>query len=139
LSKAGTTNIIEEYINFCRIFDEQVRLYGQTQKAVKETLRLCKNKRILKNYLNERAKEVQDIMVSLFDQKEATKRYGYERYLEGERNGIKNGISQGISQGRNEASEDIALNLLKGKMDANSVAKFTKLPLSRIHELSKTI
>ena len=155
LKKAGKKNIIEEYVSFCRIFDQQVNLHGQNQKAIEETLRICENKRILLNYLNERAKEVQNIMTSLFSQEEVTKRYGYERFLEGRQLGIDEGRQLGINEGRqlginegrqlgidegiNNASENIALTMLKEKMDANIVAKCTKLPLSRILELSKAI
>jgi len=123
LKKAGKKNIVEEYVSFCHIFDKQVKLHGQTQKAVTETIKICQNKSILKNYLRERQKEVQNIMTSLFSQEEVTKRYGYERFLEGQ----------------NKASENIAVKLLKGNMDADQVAIVTELPLSRIRELSKTL
>ena len=62
-------------------------------------------------------------MTSLFSQEEVTKRYGYERFLEGQ----------------NKASENIALSMLKENMNADMVAKHTKLPLSRVIELSKTL
>ena len=70
-------------------------------------------------------------MTSLFSQEEVTKRYGYERFLEGENQGMKKGMSK--------ASENIAVKLLKGNMDAAQVATVTELPLSRIRELSKTL
>ena len=127
LKKAGKKNIVEEYVSFCHIFDKQIKLHGQTHEAVTETLKICQNRSILKNYLKERQKEAEDIMSILFSQEEVTERYGYERFLEGE------------SQGINKASENIALSMLKEKMNADIVAKCTKLPLSRIKELSKTL
>ena len=38
-----------------------------TQKAVTETIRICKDRNVLKEYLLEREKEVVTIMMSLFD------------------------------------------------------------------------
>ena len=61
-------DIISQYIGFCRIFNEQVALYGRSLNAAKETIRICRDKNLLKEYLSERAKEVEGIMLTLFDQ-----------------------------------------------------------------------
>jgi hypothetical protein len=39
-----------------------------TQKAVMETIRICKNRNVLREYLLEREKEVVTVMLSLFDE-----------------------------------------------------------------------
>ena len=39
-------------------------------KALEETIRICKERNILKEYLESREKEVVDIMITLFDQQE---------------------------------------------------------------------
>ncbi len=36
---------------FCKVFDEQRKLYGMTEQTVKETIRICKDRNILKEYL----------------------------------------------------------------------------------------
>lgn len=41
-SKRG--DIIDQYITFCRIFDQQIRRYGKTEKAVRESLRICRDR-----------------------------------------------------------------------------------------------
>ena len=46
---------------------------------------------MLERYLEERAKEVQDIMMTLFRQEEATKRYGNEREEKGRKVGREEG------------------------------------------------
>ena len=43
-------------------------IYGRTLKAVKEIVRICRNKNLLKDYLTERETEVEGIMLTLFNQ-----------------------------------------------------------------------
>lgn len=40
-------NIIKEYVTFCKVLKEQVRLYGATNEAVQRTITICKDKGIL--------------------------------------------------------------------------------------------
>ena len=61
-------DIISQYIGFCRVFNEQVALYGRTLTAAKEIIRICRDRNLLKEYLGEREKEVEEIMLTLFDQ-----------------------------------------------------------------------
>ncbi len=52
-----------------------------TQKAVTETIRICKDKNVLREYLLDREKEVATIMMSLFDEEQIMKSYiKSERY-----------------------------------------------------------
>ena len=68
-------DIINQYITFTKILDEQVKLYGRTKKAVQETIRICKDADILKEYLESRESEVVDIMMQLYDQEEIMRTY----------------------------------------------------------------
>ncbi|MBR6267080.1 MAG: hypothetical protein IKR28_01940 [Selenomonadaceae bacterium] len=96
LTTAGTDNIIQQYVRFCHVFDEQVRLYGRTKQTVEKTIRICKAENILTDYLVERKKEVEDIMSMLFSQEEVTKRYGYECREEGREEGRDEGRKESI-------------------------------------------
>ena len=60
----------KRYIFFCKVFNEQTKQYGMTQKAVTETIRICKDRNVLKEYLLDREKEVVTIMMSLFDEEQ---------------------------------------------------------------------
>ena len=42
---------------------------------MREAIRICKDMNVLKKYLEEREKEVIDIMLTLFDQETATRNY----------------------------------------------------------------
>ena len=61
-------DIISQYVRFCRVFDEQVRIHGRKLKAAEETIRICKDEKVLKEYLERQGEEVVDIMMTLFDQ-----------------------------------------------------------------------
>ena len=61
-------DIIDQYIGFCRVCNDQVALNGRTLKAVKEIIRICRDRNLLREYLSERETEVEEIMLTLFDQ-----------------------------------------------------------------------
>ena len=73
--ESNTKDIINQYIIFCKVFDEQRKLYGMTKQAVKETIRICKDRNILREYLISREVEVVTIMMSLFDDEQIMKTY----------------------------------------------------------------
>ncbi len=68
-------NIINEYIVFCKVFNEQVKKHGMTKQAVTETIRICKDRNILKQYLSGKEVEVVTIMMSLFDEEQIMRTY----------------------------------------------------------------
>jgi len=110
-------DIINQYVTFTRIVNEQMKKYGRTKKAVEETIRICLDKDVLTEYLNERKVEVMDIMTALFDEEEIARRY----HLEIQR----------------ENSKNIAKNLLElGTMSYEDIARCTKLPVSEIEKLA---
>ncbi len=61
-------DIINQYVAFTKVYNEQRNLYGRTKKAITETIRICKDRNLLKEYLESREKEVRDIMFMLFDE-----------------------------------------------------------------------
>lgn len=63
-----SADIINQYIGFCRVFNEQVHKHGRTLKAAKEIIRICRDSNLLKEYLGKRELEVEGIMLTLFDQ-----------------------------------------------------------------------
>ncbi len=57
----------------------QVKKYGRTKKTIEETIRICSDKDILKEYLETHRKEVVDIMTQLYDREREMKLYVQER------------------------------------------------------------
>ena len=79
----NTDDIINQYIIFCKVYNEQLKIYGMKKQAVTETIRICKDRNVLKEYLESREKEVVTIMMSLFDEEQILKSYiKSERYDE---------------------------------------------------------
>lgn len=120
ICESDTDNIINQYIVFCKVYNEQMKLYGRTRKTVTETIRICKDKNVLKEYLLDREKEVVSIMMSLFDKEEVMRSY--------------------IKSERYEAEQDkakrTAIHLLKlGKMSLEDIAEATELSLDIVKEL----
>ena len=99
-SKQG--DIINQYIVFCRVFDEQIKLHGRTKKAVDETIRICKDRDVLKDYLAK--EEVTDIMFGYFD---------YEKELEHLRQEER---AEGRAEGEEKRSKEIYERLIAAKM-----------------------
>ena len=103
-------DIITQYINFCNILNQQIAEYGPRITAIKNTIRICRDKNLLKEYLENRAAEVENIMMTLFDQEEVMDiylyNYGEEKKAEGEAIGEARGEARGRSAGKLEALRD---------------------------------
>ena len=81
------SDIIGQYIIFAHVLEEQIKIHGRTMEAANNTIRICQNNEILREYLESRKKEVITTMMLLFDQDYATEMYGNEREQEGEKKG----------------------------------------------------
>ena len=68
-------DIIGQYIIFSKVYTEQRKLYGNTKEAVTETIRICKNRNVLKEYLESKEREAVDIMMTLFDDEQILRAY----------------------------------------------------------------
>ena len=106
-------DIIHQYITFCKVLTEQIRIHGKTRKAIEETLRICRDKKVLEEYLKERETEIMDIMTTLFDQDYVTHMYGIEPR----------------NEGRNEERMNSIRNLMsKLKMCLSDAMAFLEIP-----------
>ena len=114
-------NIINEYIVFCKVFNEQIKEHGMTKQAVTETIRICKDRNILKQYLSSKEVEVVTIMMSLFDDEQIMKTYTKD---------IK----------RETLMEKAVLMLKKGKINIDEVSEyFPELLESDIKEIESEV
>ena len=68
ITSINSSGILTEYISFCKIFNDMIRKYGYVLNAITETIRICKNKDILKKYLESREVEVTRMLANIFDQ-----------------------------------------------------------------------
>ena len=111
-------DIINQYVTFTKVANDQMKKHGKTRKAVEETIRICIDEDVLTEYLKEREVEVMDIMTALFDEEEVSRRYGIRM--------------------QRENSEKIAKNLLaKGQMSIEDIADCTGLSTNEVEALSE--
>ncbi len=109
--ESETEDIINQYIIFCKVFDEQRKLYGMTEQTVRETIRICKDRNVLKEYLMNREMEVVTIMMSLFNDEQIIKTYWKD---------MENTLTDKITH---DKDREIAERLIKkGKMSLEDIA-----------------
>ena len=121
ICESDTNSIINQYITFSKVYDEQRIKYGRTKKAITETIRICKGRNVLREYLEDREKEVVSIMMSLYNEEEVMRSYIKSERYEAEQNKAKK----------------TAIHLLKlGKMSLEDIAEATELQLDTIKELA---
>ncbi len=75
LYQENEKDIIGQYIIFSKVYNEQRKIFGNTKQAVTETIRICKNRNVLKEYLESKEQEVVDIMMTLFDDEQIMRAY----------------------------------------------------------------
>lgn len=116
-------DIISQYVTFTKVYDEQRKLHGRTRKAVTETIRICKDKNVLKEYLEEREKEVENIMLAMYNEEEILR-----EYIESER----------YEAAREEAKEAATQMLKDGRFSVEQIAKYFSIlsveDVKKLHE-----
>ncbi|MCI8365838.1 MAG: hypothetical protein HFG34_12965 [Eubacterium sp.] len=120
LYQENEKDIIGQYIIFCKVYNEQRKLYGSTKKAVTETIRICKDRNVLKEYLESKEQEVVDIMMTLFDDDQILR--AYTKDIED-------------STVHREATETAKRMIKKGKMPLDEIAEC--VPALSLDELKK--
>ena len=114
-------DIINQYIIFCKVYNEQTKQHGMTRKAVTETIRICKDKNILREYLAGREKEVVTIMMSLFDEEQIMKSF--------------------IKSERHDEARETAERMIKdGEMSLEKIARYVpSLSMDELKELEAKV
>ena len=114
-------NIINEYIVFCKVFNEQIKKHGMTKQAVTETIRICKDRNILKQYLSSKEVEVVTIMMSLFDDEQIMRTYAKD-------------------MARETTKRNVLTMLKKGRISVEEIPSFfPELTADDIEEIEKEV
>ena len=122
-------NIVTEYVEFTRIFDRQTKKYGLTQKAIKETIRLCYEKKILLRFLQKREVEIMTIMDATYEQRIANKNLRKRERAKGK--------AEGKAKGKAEEKMAIAKNLITmGSLNYASIAQATGLSVEQVAQIA---
>ena len=115
-------DIISQYVAFARVYREQYKKYGRTQKAVLETIRICRKKDVLKEYLESREKEVVDIMMTLFSQE-----YAIDAYAEEIR-------QESIEKGEMKKAKETALSLSNMGLTVEQISQAVKVSVQSVQQ-----
>ena len=110
-------DIINQYVAFTKVCNEQMKKHGRTREAIVEAIRICKDRNVLKEYLSKKESEVVDIMMVLYDEEEIMR-----SYVESER--------------YDEKVEAAKRMLSDGALPLDKVAEFSSLPIEIIKELA---
>lgn len=111
LKNGNKGDMVYQYIMFTRILNEQIKIYGETAQAIVETIKICKDSDILREYLAVRETEVNNIMLNLFDEERALE-------IAMKANGKKE-RAEGMAEGRAELLEQ----LIKAGFSRNELEK----------------
>lgn len=122
----GEGDILDQYIQFCEIQVEQVKLYGKTDEALSNILRICLERGILAPFLTSRMKEVAEIMTTLFDQEKV---WEIERY-----NIAQENRKEGRQEGRQEGYKEMLQKMLK-KASILEVSRMVDMPEDEIRRI----
>lgn len=114
-------DIISQYVAFTKVYNEQMRLHKRTMEAVTETIRICKDRDILREFLESREKEVISIMMVLFDDERIMRTH--------------------VASEKKETARKAAEQMLKvGKMSAEEIAGcFEELSMEDVREIEKEL
>ena len=114
-------DIINQYVVFTKVCNEQVAKHGRTREAGQEAVRICKERNVLKEYLSSREKEVVDMLMELYDEQEVIRSYVESEKYEAE----------------NATKIATARRLLKmGKLSIEEIAEGSGLTVEEVERLS---
>ena len=99
-------NANQRGITFTKICNKQVALYGRTRKAILETIRICKTKNVLKEYLESKEREVVDIMMALYDEEEIMRSYIKSEVQEAVQKAVQKAVDEARQEARQEAVQE---------------------------------
>ncbi len=129
LCQENEKDIIGQYIIFFKVYNEQRKLYGNTKQAVTETIRICKNRNVLKEYLESKEQEVVDIMMTLFDDEQILKAYAKD---------IENSTARETEK---RTARETAERMIKmGKLSLDEIALYVpSIPLDELKKLETEV
>ena len=125
LYQENEKDIIGQYIIFSKVYNEQRKLYGNTKQAITETIRICKDRNVLKEYLESKEQEVVDIMMTLFDDEQIMRTY----------------LKDAVNTAAYEADRATAERMIRdGEMSLEKIAHYVpSLSMEELKELESEI
>ena len=128
-------HVLEQYSDFVELVR---RTYASgVEEPFKVAIEIAIKTGILKDYLERKATEVRNMILTEYDYDTDIAVQREEAYEEGLSKGISQGISQGIRQGAEQTKIETAKNLLSENLPIEQVARCTRLSLQTVEQLAK--
>lgn len=108
--------VLSEYMNFVAIVEEQIKIYGRTEKAIKEAVKICKDTNILKEYLEKRESEVISMLDGYYSQEDVTNMM----------------LREAEDIGKEKGAREAAVGMAADGISLETIAKIVKYPLDTV-------
>ena len=127
LCTGNKKSILGQYILFTRVYTKQKKECKDIETAVKNTIEICMNDEILKEYLDYRKMEVQEMITAFTTQEEA-----FESFLKDE---VKRGRKEGREEGREEGKMDTLINFFKNGIGLDVISKGLGMSIDEVRSI----
>lgn len=132
LYQENEDDIIGQYIIFSKIYNEQRKTYGNTKKAITETIRICKDRNVLKEYLEKREQEVVDMMMTLFDDDQIMEAYIRDVREEAAKEAAKETAEKVEKETTKKVARETAFSLAEMGLTAEQIAQAVKVSIDEV-------
>ena len=131
LCTGSKESILRQYILFTQIFSKQKKECKDIETAVKRTIEICMDDEILKEYLDYRKMEVQEMITAFMTQEEA-----FESFLKDEvKRGRKEGEKIGEKRGEEKGKIDTLINFFKNGVGLDIISKAVDMSIDEVKNI----
>ena len=127
LCTGNKKSILGQYILFTQIYSKQKKECKDIETAVKNTIEICMNDEILKEYLDYRKMEVQEMITAFTTQEEA-----FESFLKDE---VRAGEKRGRKEGREEGKIDALIKFFKNGIGLDVISKSLEISTDEVKSI----
>ena len=135
LCTGSKESILRQYILFTQIFSKQKKECKDIETAVKRTIEICMDDEILKEYLDYRKMEVQEMITAFMTQEEAFESFLQDEVKAGEKRGRKEGEEKGRQEGRKEGKIDTLINFFKNGVGLDIISKGLDMSIDEVKSI----
>ena len=139
LKQPGTDTVSGQYIGFSKVYDEQRAIHHNKIECIKETIRICKEKGYLAEFLTEHEEEVVTMLMYLFDEQQERETYeaarDKEKIAQGRAEGRAEGRAQGIEIGKLKALIGLVKDGLLSLTDAAKRSNMTETEFANLPDM----
>lgn len=123
LCTGNKKSILGQYILFTRVYTKQKKECKDIETAVKNTIEICMNDDILKEYLDYRKMEVQEMITAFTTQEEA-----FESFLKDE-------VKRGRKEGEEKGKIDTLINFFKNGAGLDLISKAVGMSIEEVKSI----